>query len=72
MPISVLKIEAFLAIVEAVDNNDVSSANKMLKILSESIAEDKKKKRSNSYVELKNTKEINLFKKFNPSIFYKE
>ena len=69
---SILKIDAFSAIVEATDANDIASANEMLKILSKSIAEDKNKKRSTSYVELKSTKQINLFQKFNPSIQYDE
>lgn len=69
---SILKIDAFTAIVEAMDANDIASANEMLKILSNSIAEDKHKKRSTSYVELKNAKQINLFHKFNPSISYNE
>lgn len=72
MSTSILKIDAFSAIVEAMDANDIASANEMLKILSKSIAEDKHKKRSTSYVELKNTKQINLFHKFNPSIQYGE
>lgn len=72
LSVSILKIDAFSAIVEAMDANDISSANEMLKILSKSIAEDKNQKRSTSYIELKNTKQINLFKKFNPSIYYKE
>lgn len=72
MSTSILKIDAFSAIVEAMDANDIASANEMLKILSNSIAEDKHKKCSTSYVELKNAKQINLFNKFNPSILYNE
>lgn len=72
MSISILKIEAFSAIGEAMDANDIASANEMLKILSKSIAEDKHKKRSTSFIELKNTKQINLFQKFNPLIQYNE
>jgi hypothetical protein len=72
LSISILKIDAFSAIVEAMDANDIASANEMLKILSNSIADDKHKKRSTSYIELKNTKQINLFHKYNPSIQYNE
>lgn len=66
----ILKIDAFSAVVEAMDANDIASANEMLKILSKSIVEDKHEKRSTSYIELKNTKQINLFHKFNPTIQY--
>ncbi|WP_129184832.1 hypothetical protein [uncultured Clostridium sp.] len=68
----ILKIDAFSAVVEAMDANDIASANEMLKILSKSIVEDKHEKRSTSYIELKNTKQINLFHKFNPTIQYNE
>lgn len=68
----ILKIDAFSAVVEAMDANDIASANEMLKILSKSIVEDKLEKRSTSYIELKNTKQINLFHKFNPTIQYNE
>lgn len=66
------KIDAFSAIVEAMDIDDVYSANEMLKIISKSIADDKNHKRSTPYVELKNNKQINLFKKFNSSIYNEE
>ena len=68
----ILKIDAFSAVVEAMDANDIASANEMLKILSKSIVEDKHEKRSTSYIELKNTKQINLVHKFNPTIQYNE
>ncbi len=66
--IKITKIDAFSAITEAMDSNDVPSANEMLKIVSKSISEDKKNRHSSSYIELKRQKVVNLFQRFVPTV----
>lgn len=70
--IKITKIDAFSAITEAMDSNDIFSANEMLKIVSNSIFNDKKNRHYSSYIELKKQKDIHLFQKFVPTGSQKE
>ena len=63
----ILRIDAFTAIACAIDKNRINEANQMLKIVSQSISNDKKKKTFSSYIELSH-KEVNLFKSIMPTI----
>lgn len=63
----ILRIDAFTAIAYAMDKDKINEANQMLKIISKSISNDKKKKTFSSYIEL-SRKEVNLFKSVMPAI----
>lgn len=56
------RMEAFVEITKAMDNNKVEKANEMFRIVTESIAADKKNDTFSEYIELKNKKQEMLFK----------
>lgn len=58
----VSRMEAFVEITKAMDNNNIEKANEMFQIVAESIATDKKNDTFSEYIELKNKRQEMLFK----------
>lgn len=58
----VLITKAFLEVTKAMESNRVDEANKMFRVITDSIACDKKNNTVSKYITLKNKTEENLFK----------
>ncbi len=57
----VLRRDGFLALTEAMDNNDIDTANAIFSILSQSIQRDREDNSFTEYIEL-SVKQVNVFK----------
>lgn len=64
--IKVSKTEAFNLVAKALENDDEKSANDILQIISKSILKDSDQLVFSPYIEIKNKKEIKVFKNTAP------
>lgn len=58
------RVIAMSEIMNKIEENNYNDANKMMKIVSNSIKKDKKNNKYSAYIYLKNKKEALLFKNF--------
>lgn len=56
------RVEAFLEVTRAMENNKIEEANKMFRVITDSIANDKENNTFSTYIELKNKTQENLFR----------
>ena len=60
--ISINKIDAFSLVIEAIEKNDVTTANEMMKIISKSIQQEKKNNNFSQQIDIVDKKDVKYYK----------